>query len=146
MRSLHLSMCAYTADGISCMLDEHFPQHLVQGERLKSIRDEPLQGDDAVGDPGREVRLGEQRQGFREIDVAHHAVGRDDAHFARHDLAQRKRHPPGRDAHLQQRPPFAYHRERLLDCGRRAGSLDRQVHPASRRRVPGWPSRSIHQR
>src|SRR5438067_13002171 len=53
-------------------LDKHFPQHLVQGEWLKSIRDEPLQEDGTVGDPGREVGLGEERQREGEIDVADH--------------------------------------------------------------------------
>ena len=86
-------------------LDKHFPQDFMQGQRLKSIRDEPLQRDDAVGDPGRQVRSGEECQGFREINVADHAVGRDDAHLPRHDLAERKRYSSGRDAHMEQRPP-----------------------------------------
>ena len=108
--------------------DEHFPQHLVQGQRLKPLGDKRIQWDNAVGDLGRKVRLGEQRQGPREVDFADHPVGRDDTHFTRHHPAQRQRYPPCRNTYLQERAATAYRRERLLYCGGGAGGFDRQVH------------------
>ena len=69
-------------------MDKHFPQDLVPGKRLESIRDECIQLNDAIGDLGREVGLEEQSHCQREIDFADHAIGRYDAHFTRHNLPQ----------------------------------------------------------
>lgn len=69
-------------------VDKHFPQNLVQGKRHESIRDKRIQWNDAISEQGCEIGLGEQRQREWEIDFTDHAVGRDDAHFTRHNLPQ----------------------------------------------------------
>lgn len=43
-------------------VDKDFPQNLVQGKRLESIRNKRIQWNNAISEQGCEVGLGEQRQ------------------------------------------------------------------------------------